>query len=132
MRIKLAVEFDLDDILITARDSANKDREYTIEEVTLDSGIPTRYSLSANYPNPFNPLTKIDFDLPESQKVQLAIFGVDGRRIVTLRNEPMSAGHHSVTWTGRDDRGELVASGIYFYRIQAGEFRDTRKMVLLK
>jgi flagellar hook assembly protein FlgD len=94
--------------------------------------MPTRYALSANYPNPFNPSTKIEFALPEAQLVRLAIFAVDGRRIATLKNESMPAGHHSVTWTGRDDRGGLVAAGVYFYRIQAGDFSQTQKMTLVK
>lgn len=132
IRVKLTGDFDLDEILITARDSDNKDLEYTLEESTADPGIPTWYALSANYPNPFNPSTKIDFDLPESQNVQLVIFGVDGRRIATLKNESMSAGRHTVTWTGRNDQDELVATGIYFYRIQAGDFSETKKMTLVK
>ena len=88
--------------------------------------------LSANYPNPFNPMTKIDFALPEPQHVQLAVFGIDGRRVATLKNESMPAGNYTVTWMGRDDQGELVASGIYFYRIQAGDFSQIQKMTLLK
>ena len=131
-RVKLTGDFDLDEILIAARDSDNKDLEYTLEETTAGPGIPTRYSLSANYPNPFNPSTKIAFDLPESQNVRLVIFGIDGRRIATLRNESMSAGRHSVTWTGQDDQDEKVAAGIYFYRIQAGDFSETKKMTLIK
>ncbi|MCK9995668.1 MAG: T9SS type A sorting domain-containing protein, partial [Candidatus Krumholzibacteria bacterium] len=94
--------------------------------------MPTRYMLSANYPNPFNPSTKIDFALPESQHVKLAVFSIDGRRIATLKNETMPAGRYTVTWTGRDDQGGLVASGIYFYRIQAGDFSRIQKMTLLK
>ena len=90
------------------------------------------YSLSANYPNPFNPSTKIAFDLPESQNVKLVVFSVDGRRVATLRNELMLAGRHTVTWTGRDDQGELAAAGAYFYRLQAGDFNETKKMMLIK
>jgi len=132
IRISLTGEFDPEDILIVARDTANKDLEYSVEETTAAANMPTRYALSANYPNPFNPSTKIEFALPEAQHVRLAVFAIDGRRIATLRNESMSAGHHSVTWTGRDDRGGLVAAGIYFYRIQAGDFSQTQKMTLVK
>ncbi len=132
IRISLTGELDLDDIEIVARDSANKDLEYTLEETTADADMPTRYALSANYPNPFNPSTTIKFALPEPQYVKLAIFAVDGRRIATLKNESMSAGNHSVTWTGRDDRGGFVATGIYFYRIEAGDFSQTHKMTLMK
>ena len=132
IRISLTGELDLDDIEIVARDSANKDLEYTLEETTADADMPTRYALSANYPNPFNPSTTIKFALPEPQYVKLAIFAVDGRRIATLKSESMSAGNHSVTWTGRDDRGGFVATGIYFYRIEAGDFSQTHKMTLMK
>ena len=132
IRINLAAGHEPGDILITARNSANEELEYTLDESTTVPDTPTRYSISANYPNPFNPMTKIDFALPEPQRVQLSIFTVDGRRIATLANESMPAGHHTVTWTGRDDRGEPVASGIYFYRIQAGDFCRTEKMTLLK
>ena len=113
-----------------ARDSANETVEYSLEETAAEVDLPTRYMLSANYPNPFNPSTKIEFALPEPQHVKLAVFAVDGRRVATLKNESMTAGHHSVTWTGRDDRG--VAAGIYFYRIQAGDFSRTQKMTLVK
>jgi len=132
IRLSLTGELDPDDILIVARDAANKDLEFTLDETTTAADMPTRYALSANYPNPFNPSTKIEFALPEAQYVRLAIFAVDGRRIATLKNESMSAGHHSVTWTGRDDRGGLVAAGVYFYRIQAGDFSQTQKMTLVK
>ncbi|MCK9996253.1 MAG: putative Ig domain-containing protein [Candidatus Krumholzibacteria bacterium] len=132
IRVKLTGEFDFGDLMIEVRDSDNKDLEYTLEVKAAGPGIPTMYSLSANYPNPFNPSTKIDFDLPESQNVKLVIFGVDGRRVTTLRNESMPAGRHSVTWTGRNDQGELVATGIYFYRIEAGSFSETKKMILIK
>jgi hypothetical protein len=132
IRIKSAGEFDLADILITARDSDNKALEFTIDEAMTGPDIPSRYSLSANYPNPFNPSTKIVFDLPESQNVKLVVFSVDGRRVATLKNGLMSAGRHTVTWTGRDDQGELAAAGAYFYRLQAGDFNETKKMMLIK
>jgi hypothetical protein len=132
IRINLAGELDPEDILIVARDSANKDLEYSLEEATAIEEMPTRYELSANYPNPFNPSTKIDFALPETQHVKLAIFAIDGRRIATLKNESLPAGRYTVTWTGRDDQGGLVASGIYFYRLQAGDFSRIQKMTLLK
>jgi flagellar hook assembly protein FlgD len=99
---------------------------------TAVPGIPVTYQLSPNYPNPFNPMTKISFDLPEPQRVKLAIFGLDGRRVASLVDQPMPAGSHTVTWQGRNDQGELVASGTYFYRIEAGNFRKVFKMTLLK
>ena len=132
IRIELAGDFDPDDILITARDSGNKDLGYTMEEGPVVLDTPTRYAISANYPNPFKPSTKIDFALPESQHVQIMIFSIDGRRVATLKNESMSAGRYTATWMGKDDQGEPVGSGIYFYRIQAGDFSRIQKMTLLK
>jgi len=105
IRVSLTRELDLEDIEIEARDSANKDLEYSLEKATAEVDMPTRYMLSANYPNPFNPSTKIDFALPEMQHVKLAVYSIDGRRITTLKNESMPAGRYTVTWTGRDDQG---------------------------
>jgi len=132
VRISVAGEIDPGDIRITARNGANEELEFVMEEATEIEDIPTRYTVSDNYPNPFNPSTKIDFSLPEPQTVKLMVYAVDGRLVATLVNESLPAGRHTVTWLGRNDQGELVASGIYFYRIQAGDFNRTRKMTLLK
>ena len=85
-----------------------------------------------NYPNPFNPVTRIDFELPATEKVEISVFGLDGRRIVKLMDGALPAGRHSVIWTGRNEQGEIVASGTYFYRLKAGSFTKTCKMTLLK
>ena len=132
LRVTLESGFDIADVEITARNSANEMIECSF---TAEGGIPrtpTEYALSANYPNPFNPATTIEFALPEPQRVRLDIFAVDGRHVATLRDQDMPVGSHSVTWTGRNDLGEGVASGIYFYRIIAGSFTKTCKMTLLK
>ena len=96
------------------------------------SDLPAAFALDANYPNPFNPQTKISFALPEAQHVELAVYSLDGRRIATLLNENRGAGRHVVTWTGRDGDGRTVASGIYLYRIDAGPYSQVRKMTLMK
>lgn len=132
VRISLAADHDLSGLEITARGADNRALEFTLEESTDVPDIPDRYELSLNYPNPFNPSTTIDFSLPAPERVELVVFGVDGRRIATLKDESMPAGRHSVVWLGRDDRGETVASGVYFYRIQAGDFRRIEKMTMLK
>jgi len=92
-----------------------------------DRTMPTGYWLSQNYPNPFNPVTEISFNLPEVVDVKLEIYNVLGQRVTTLVNGLTEAGIHSVTWDGSD-----VASGIYLYHLQAGNFVETKKMVLLK
>jgi hypothetical protein len=89
-------------------------------------------ALEQNYPNPFNPTTHIDFYLPTDSHVVLTVFGVRGDRIATLVDQPTRYGHHSVTWDGTDARGEGVGSGVYFYRLQAGNKVITKKLVVMK
>jgi subtilisin family serine protease len=89
-------------------------------------------SIQQNYPNPFNPTTKIEFSLPQPSEVGLEIFNITGQKVTTLINGPYGAGTHSITWDGRDSHGQNVASGIYFYHLQAEQFSATRKMVMLK
>jgi len=89
--------------------------------------LPTVYALAQNAPNPFNPLTAIQYALPQDSPVRLTIFDVSGRRIATLVDGFQEAGHKTVLWDARDQ-----GSGIYLYRIEAGDFSETRKMTLLK
>jgi Secretion system C-terminal sorting domain len=97
----------------------------TIESVT---SIPTEYSLSQNFPNPFNPTTNIKFDIPvNSSDVKLIVYDLTGRAIATLVNEKLNAGSYNVTFNGAN-----LASGMYFYKITAGTFSVVRKMVLIK
>jgi hypothetical protein len=88
--------------------------------------------LVQNHPNPFNPQTTIAFSLSTRGRVSLAIYDVNGRIVRTLANETRAAGAYELTWDGRDDDGQAVASGVYFYRLVAPEFTQTKKMVLLK
>ena len=96
------------------------------------TGPVLRNTLSQNYPNPFNPQTSIGFSLKARGYVELSIYDVGGRLVRTLANESRAAGAYELTWDGRDERGQAVASGVYFYRLVAAEFTQTRKMVLLK
>ena len=113
---------------------------FTIAVENIASGIeedtpslPTSYALHQNAPNPFNPTTVIRYDVPAGGAVvELAIHDVTGRRIRTLVSRYEAAGSRAVTWDARNDRGDLVATGVYFYRLKAGAFVQTRKMVLLK
>jgi len=98
----------------------------------ITDNIPTRYSLSQNYPNPFNPLTRIEYGLPEQSHATIEVFNVLGQRVRTLVSAIQPAGRHRVVWDGKDDQGRDVGSGIYFYRLQAGEFSESKKMVILK
>jgi hypothetical protein len=96
------------------------------------SSVPTSYALNQNYPNPFNPSTEISFALKADGNVRLTVFNVLGQQVSTLINEFMPAGNHTITWDGRSNDGGSAASGIYFYRIQANDYVETRKMTLLK
>jgi len=132
LRVYLDGTHDLGSAEIRVRDAGNGAVDSTLDGLTTAPEIPVAYGLGGNYPNPFNPVTRIHFDLPEPQHVTLVVYGVDGRRVTTLKNEQLPAGRHTVTWTGRDDSGERVASGIYFYRLRAGAFSRTLKMTLIK
>lgn len=96
------------------------------------SPLPKSFSLSQNYPNPFNPSTTIDYSIPEGERVQarLKIFDIRGRLIRTLLDTEKKPGRYSIHWDGRDDKGEEVRSGVYLYRIEAGDFTSTKKMIL--
>jgi hypothetical protein len=99
----------------------------------VDDALPTKFALLPCAPNPFNPTTTIRYDVAEEGvKVSIVIFDVTGRRVRTLVDGVQPAGRQSAVWDGRDDGGRTVASGVYFYRMNAGRFVQTRKMVLLK
>jgi len=93
---------------------------------------PGKFVLQQSYPNPFNPVTAIRYHLPHAARVELTIYDVQGRKIKTLVNEMQPAGEHSAVWRGRDDRGKEMASGIFFYQLNAGGFRDNKKMILIR
>lgn len=93
---------------------------------------PVRFALAPNYPNPFNPVTRIDFALPVSGPVRLRIHDLHGKVVRTLVDEQMPLGFHFVDWRGDDDQGRRVASGVYFYRMEAAGFNQTRKLMLVK
>ncbi len=94
--------------------------------------LPRRSALDQNFPNPFNPVTEITFSLTAPSHVTLGIYDAAGRLVEVLVNGQRSAGYHTVNWEGRGTDGRPMASGVYFYRLSAGEFEKTRKMVLLR
>ncbi|MCX6831865.1 MAG: fibronectin type III domain-containing protein, partial [candidate division Zixibacteria bacterium] len=102
-----------------------------VEEIDVGN-MPTAYSLAQNYPNPFNPSTAIEFTLPRPGQVTLEVYDIVGRKTRTLVSEAVTAGTKRVIWDGCNADGATVASGVYFYRIKAGDFIETRKMLLLK
>ena len=102
------------------------------EDAMVANTTHESYALEKNYPNPFNPNTTIHYELPEETYVTIKIFNTLGREIRTLVNENKPAGTYAVQWDGRDEQGNPVVSGLYFYQIQAGKFNKTRKMLLMK
>ena len=94
--------------------------------------IPDQYYLYQNNPNPFNPITTLRYDLPENSSVNITIYDMLGRKIKTLINQTQEAGYKSVIWNATNDHGKPVSAGVYLYQIKAGEYVQTRKMVLLK
>ena len=99
------------------------------EELPLS---PHKFSLSQNYPNPFNPTTQIKYDLPIDNHVSISIYDVMGRKVKSLLNKNQASGYHTLQWDATNDVGEGVSAGMYIYTIQTGEYRTSKKMVLLK
>ena len=99
---------------------------------TDDNQRPTKYALEQNYPNPFNPVTSIQYALPEATDVRIIVYNVLGQKVVTLVEEHKNVGYHNVMWTGTDQLGNAVSSGVYLYRIETANFSDVKKLMLLK
>ncbi|HEX3072767.1 MAG TPA: T9SS type A sorting domain-containing protein [Ignavibacteriales bacterium] len=96
-------------------------------EVKDNGAQPDNFSLAQNYPNPFNPETKISFSLPQSGKASLKVYDMLGREVAELVNGQMEKGTHSINFNGRS-----LSSGVYIYRLQAGAFTESKKMILMK
>jgi len=96
------------------------------------TAVPQEYALNANYPNPFNPTTTISYDVRETSNVRVTVFNMLGQEVRTLVNTRQAAGSHEIVWDATNNLGEAVSSGIYLYQLQAGDFVQSRKMVLLK
>ena len=123
----------------TPRAAAETVYTYTVTDANGASAslalqtLPTAFSLADNFPNPFNPATTIQYALPQAADVELTVYNVVGQPVRTLVAEHQSAGRYAVEWDATNDSGHSLASGMYFYRLQAGEdFLEIKKMLLLK
>ena len=96
------------------------------------SNTPEQFILYPNYPNPFNPVTTIRYDLSEESFVDITIYDMLGNVVHNLVNANESPGYKSIQWNATNNQGEPVSAGVYLYKIQAGDFVDTKKMILLK
>jgi hypothetical protein len=120
---------------ISAVDFSGNESDAASPEVTTGEDVPVvpeSFALYQNVPNPFNPSTTIKFDLPCGASVKLCVFNAKGELVSTIVDRHMTEGHKEVTWAGKSDQGNAMASGIYFYRLVAGDFIQTKKMVLLR
>jgi hypothetical protein len=107
---------------------------YTLTGVEMVSGAPapTRPEIRKSFPNPFNPITNVEFSVPRSGPVRVAIFDIHGKRVANLINETMSPGVYRVRWNGKDDKGADVSSGIYYARIQSRGGSGSGRLALIK
>jgi hypothetical protein len=120
--------------LVDLRDNQNHKLLAGEDVAQLQSGsvIPQTYGLSQNYPNAFNPETQIAYQLPMGRQVSLKIYNIKGELVRTLVDGYKEAGYHTVRWDGRNQDGNEVASGVYFYRLVTNDFTSTKKMIMLK
>ncbi len=120
--------------LIAAEFEQNVRSELNGQALALKASLPKAFGLAQNFPNPFNPSTTISYDIPEGKEAQvvLNVYNMRGQLVRTLVDEVKSEGSYQVQWDGADNFGRRVSSGVYFYRIKAGDFSQTRKMVILK
>ncbi len=100
--------------------------------IDLDEPDLNEFELAQNFPNPFNPNTTIAFTLPTAQSVSVKIYDINGKFIRQVLNGEMAAGLHELNWNGTDQNGEAVASGTYIYVLESADFKDVKKMVLMK
>jgi len=105
---------------------------YYRTETQKSTAVPAAYGLAQNRPNPFNPETSIEFDLPKPSSVTLRVYSAAGQLIRTIVDKEMPAGSHTARWNARDDRGTPLPSGVYFYELRAGTFEQKRRMILLR
>ena len=108
------------------------DKDVTPLDLEGSESTPQHFCLSQNYPNPFNPQTSISYALPQDAYVRLTIYNVLGQKVAKLVDEHQHAGYKTVWWNGTDENGDHAASGVYFYRMEAGKFTEVKKMLLVK
>ena len=120
--------FDVDYIALDKNSSVVFSGRKTIDVIA----VPDNYALHPNYPNPFNPLTRINYDIPKDGPVELIVFDILGREVVKLMNQNLKAGYHSMTWRGLNKNQQNVGAGVYFFQLRSKTYTKTIKMLLLK
>ncbi|MGB5893259.1 MAG: T9SS type A sorting domain-containing protein, partial [Ignavibacteriaceae bacterium] len=120
-------DYDGDPRSVTTPDIGADEFDGTVVGIEEETALPTEFALEQNFPNPFNPSTKIKYSIPTQSKVVIKVYDLLGNEIAVLMDEEKSIGTYELTWNAPN-----LPSGIYFYRLQAGTFVQTRKMILLK
>ena len=127
----VAQAIDKDDFVVSS--NYNTPNTFIIGTLSTEEElIPNKFALHQNFPNPFNPYTSIRYDLPKNEEVQIEIFDMLGKKIRLLIYQKQIAGFHQVQWDGKDNLGRPVSSGMYVYMLKAGQFKKSKKMVILK
>ena len=125
----------LNDTIVSLSDTAEPLFWLGVQDLGIKNSIdfiPSNYFLSQNFPNPFNPVTTLKYNLLEDGLVNITIYDILGNVVNNLVNNNQSSGHKSIQWDATNNQGEPVSAGVYLYKIQAGDFVDTKKMILLK
>jgi nitrous oxidase accessory protein NosD len=120
---------------VNVRNGSNEEvsiQTKVMEGVSTTVPLPTTYGIAQNYPNPFNPTTTIAYQVPEVTHVTVEVYNVLGERVATLVDEQQAAGYYTVEWNGKDGGQRTVSSGVYYYRMSAGQFTSIKKMLLVK
>lgn len=126
------VAFVQNDVTKDVINAGKSETTHYVVDVGDDHTLPMNFALGSNYPNPFNPSTTIEYDLAENSNVELMVYNMLGQVVRTLIHEDRPAGRHKILWNGLDDRGQRVGSGVYVYRLRAGSYTQSRKMVMIK
>jgi len=129
--IDAAAPIALEDLNITARGPDNRDLEVELD-AAAGTLTPRVFAVYPNYPNPFNPMTKISYKLPADSHVHLLVYDIAGRLVKVLAEGNQIAGAHEVMWDGKDNSGAQVASGTYFARLESDAGTAVQKLVMLK
>lgn len=133
--VRTASPITIDHSSITTEESTITPIRYGFRLINLktnDNETPPDFTLHSNYPNPFNPSTTIRFSIPKTAPVRLVIYNIRGQKVKDLLNETLAYGNHSIVWNGRDDKNRLVASGVYFARLEQNGVTKVSKMMMLK
>jgi len=133
-RIEAEIQFNEENRSMIKDKLTRLKKFYSANKDLVDEGLslPEVFAIHQNYPNPFNPVTTLRYELPENNLVNITIYDILGREVRTMVNTTQDAGYKSVIWNATNDYGKPVSAGVYLYQIQAGDFIQTKKMVLLK